>query len=111
MSFSQATITHTFNYADGTPASGQVRAKLTQRMTNGTSTVIPAELVANLNASGQLSLVLYANNDSGTVPSDTQWEITLAIQGMTPQVYLVTVSTGGGTVDLGTLLPGNEQVN
>ena len=108
MAFSTRTITHTFENADGTPASGTITFGLTKRITNGTTTIVPAEITANLNASGQLSQVLTANNDPGTLPADSMWRVDFRIA--TPgapvtETFYITVPTGAGTVDLGSLLP------
>lgn len=105
MSFSTATVTHSFQNADGTPASGSITFALTKRMTNGTTTIIPAEITANLNAQGQLSQALTANNDAGTVPADAEWAVTFRILGASMEEFFIVVPTGGGTVDLGSLLP------
>jgi len=108
--FSAATITHTFENADGTPASGSVTFTLTGRMTNGTTTMVPASVTANLNASGQMSQVLTSNVDPGTTPQDTQWRVDLRIQGAKEESFFIVVPSGGGSVDLGSLLPGAQQV-
>lgn len=108
MSFTQATITHTFLNPDGTPASGQIVFTLTKRMTNGTQSIVPGVTVtAALNASGQLSQTLYANDDTGTIPADSQWRAQIYVNNADDGPYFLTVPTGGGTVDLGTLLPAN----
>lgn len=112
MAFTQATITHTFQNADGTPASGAITFALTKRITNGTTTIIPAEITASLNANGQLSQALTANNDPGTTPQDSQWAVTFRITAPGAPVteeFFITVPTGGGTVDLGSLLPDQTQ--
>ena len=105
--FSTATISHTFTNPDGTPAAGSLTFQLTQRMTNGTTSVFPSEITANLNSSGQLSVELTANNDTGTIPTTAQWVVTIRLQGYSysTEQYVITVPTGGGSVDLGTLLP------
>lgn len=109
MSLTVQTITHTFLNADTTPASGTVSFRLSKRMTNGNTTVIPTTVVATLNASGQLSQALYANTDATTFPGDAQWIVTIRLlgpDGSHPEEYAITVpSTGGPTIDLGTLLP------
>lgn len=105
MSFTRATVTHTFENADGTPASGAVTFTLTKRMTNGTTTIVPSEITANLNSEGKLSQALTANDDPGTIPSDAQWRVDLRILGAPSEPYFITVPTGGGTADLGSLLP------
>lgn len=66
MSFSTATITHTFSNADQTPASGSIEFTLSDLMTNGTGTLVPASITANLNSSGQLSQPLTSNVDPAT---------------------------------------------
>lgn len=110
MSFSQATITHQFLNADGTPASGSITFWLTKAMTNGSTTMVPASITANLNGSGVLSQALTANADTGTVPTDAQWRVDLRILGAEEVTYSIIVPTGGGSVDLGALLPGAQQV-
>ncbi|GAC1535723.1 MAG: hypothetical protein NVS3B1_30050 [Marmoricola sp.] len=105
MPFSAATITHTFQNADLTPASGSITCRLSGRMTNGTTTIVPAEITANLNASGVLSQSLTSNVDVGTTPQNTEWQVDIRILGAQQETFSIIVPTGGGTVDLGTLLP------
>lgn len=105
MSFSQTTITHTFTNADGTPASGIVEFVLSKRITNGSTTIIPASVSAPLDATGHLSQTLTANDDPGTVPIDSQWRMDLRLQGADVETFWITVPAGTGTVDLGSLLP------
>lgn len=111
MSFSTATITHTYENADGTPASGQVKFTLTRAITNGSITIVPASITAALSSSGVLSQALTANNDSGTFPTDSQWQVYVEILGAKVEEYTILVPTGGGSIDLGTLLPSAQQVN
>lgn len=111
MAFTTPTLVHTFLNGDSTPASGKVTAQLTKRMTNSGTTIYPSEVTGTLNASGQLSLPLVANTDNGTVPNDVQWTITIRLQGLPTETFVITVPSGTGNVDLGTLLPGNEQVS
>ena len=110
MSFSQCTITHAVTNADDTPASGSITFTLSGRMTNGTTTIVPAAITANLNSSGQLSQALYSNVDTGTVPQDTNWRVDFRILGAEAETFFIIVPTGGGSVDLGSLLPGAQQV-
>ena len=111
MSFTTATITHLFSNADGTPASGSVTFNLTRRMTNGGTTVLPTEVTASLSGSGALSTTLTSNADSGTTPTDAQWRVTFRILGCDIEQFYITVPAGGGTIDLGALLPESPQVN
>lgn len=110
MSFTTATITHTFENADGTAASGAIQFSLTGRMTNGSTSIVPASITASLNGSGALSQVLTSNLDAATIPQDTQWRATFRIMGAEEETFVITVPAGGGTVDLGSLLPGAQQV-
>jgi hypothetical protein len=105
VSFSQATISHSFENADGTAASGSITFQLSKRITNGTTTIVPAEITANLNGSGALSQALTSNVDVGTVPSDSTWIVSMRILGASVEEFSIVVPTGGGTVDLGSLLP------
>lgn len=107
MSFSQATITHKFTNANLTPASGSIEFTLTKRMSQAGQTITPGSITATLDASGNLSQALTANNDAGTIPGDAQWRVDFRILGMDAESYFVTVPTGGGTIDLYTLLPQN----
>jgi hypothetical protein len=106
---SEATITHLFNNADRTPGSGQVEFSLTKRVTNGSISLVPSTITASLNASGELSQKLTANNDAGTVPGDSQWRVDFRILGASAETFYIVVPTGGGTVDLGSLLPKQPQ--
>lgn len=111
MSITTRTITHTFSNADGTAASGKVVFDLSAMITNGAQTIVPTDVTGTLDASGNLSVSLAANDDTGTVPTGTTWRVTLHILGYQPQTYIVTIpSAGTGTLDLGSLLPSAEQV-
>lgn len=111
MAFTQRTVTHQFTNADGTPASGSVTCVLTKRMTNSGQTVAPGEVTTSLSGSGAMSVSLFANNDTGTTPGDAEWAVTIRINGVKNEEYFVTVPTGSGSLDLGTLLPEAAQVN
>lgn len=104
MAFTSATVSHSVSNADLTAASGSIEFTLTKRMTNGTTTIVPASITANLSASGQLSQLLTANNDAGTTPGDAMWRVDFRILGAQQETFFITVPSGGGTVDLGTLL-------
>ena len=113
MAFTSITVTHTFLNADGTGAAGNVVWTLQNRMTNSTTSIMPAQpLTSTLNSSGALSQVLPANNDPATTPVGTMWQVTIAVNGCNPEQYAVIVpyNAVGGTVDLGTLLPEQQQV-
>lgn len=109
MSFSVATITHTFENADGTPASGSIEFTLTTRMTQPGVTILPASITANLSATGELSQALTSNQDPGTIPGDALWRIDLRLLGAPAEQFFISVPSGGGTIDLATLLPSNPE--
>lgn len=110
MSFSQATITHSFLNPDSSPASGSVVFTLEKRMTNGTQSIMPGVTITSaLDAQGNLSQSLYANDDTGTVPTDAQWRVDIRVGLEDDGPYFITVPSGGGTVDLGSLLPSQPQ--
>lgn len=112
MSFTVRTLTHGFTNADGTACSGKVTFDLTDVMTNGAATIVPSEVDAPLDSSGAISVSLAANDDTGTSPTGVQWRATFRILGAEDETYLITVpSAGSGAIDLGSLLPGESQVN
>ena len=111
MAFTQVTVTHTFQNPDGTAAAGTVRFSLSERMTNGTVSVMPAEPVtATLDASGNISVALPANDDTGTAPSTAHYDVTIDITGARTEEYAIVLSHTTTPVDLGTLLPSTSQV-
>lgn len=88
MSFSAATITHSFENADGTPASGTITFALTDIMTNGTISIVPAEISKQLDASGNLSQSLTSNLDPAV------WSLTGTATGGTFQLAIAGTDTG-----------------
>lgn len=107
MAFSQRTITHNFEAADGSGASGTLTFALTKRMSNGSTTIVPSEITATL-TNGALSQALTSNVDVGTVPQDSQWRVDFRITtsgAPLTETFWITVPTGPGSTDLGTLLP------
>lgn len=105
MALSTRTVTHQFKNPDTTPASGSVIFTLSKRMTNGTTSVVPGlPVTAMLDASGNLSQALYANNDAGTSPTDAQWRVDIRVGNEDSGPYFIVVPSGAGSVDLGTLL-------
>ena len=107
MAFGSCTVTHSFLNADKSPASGNIEFTLTQRITNGTTTLVPASITANLGSSGQLSQVLTPNNDTATIPQTSQWRVDFRVLGASEETFYITVPTNTASVDLGSLLPQN----
>ena len=111
--FTQATITHTFLNADDSVATGKLTFTLDDQMTNGTSTVMPTRFEVTLNGSGAFSQLLYSNVDPGTTPPppwQTRWRVDFHITGASQRTYWIEIPTGGGTIDLFTLIPSYPQV-
>ena len=110
MAFTTASVTHIFTNADTTPASGQVEFTLTKRIANGGTSIAPNSIVYALNSSGALNALLTSNVDAGTVPTDSQWRVDIRILGTEIETDYITVPSGGGSVDLASLLPSAQQV-
>lgn len=111
MAFTSSTITHTWKNSDNSAASGAIKFQLDRRITNGGTSIVPASPISvNLDAQGSISVSLVSNSDTGTTPTDSQWRVFVEVAGASVEEYSVTVPVGPGTVDLGTLLPGTEQV-
>lgn len=91
MPFSAPVITHSIENADGTAASGVVAFTLTQQMTNGTKTIVPAPISASLNGSGNISQALTSNFDFGTVPTGAQWRVDFRILGADQSSFFIVV--------------------
>lgn len=113
MAFTLVPVTHKFLNPDGSAASGTVRFSLSERMTNSGESIMPAEpITATLDGTGSINQPVPANDDSGTSPAATHWDVTIAITGARSEEYAIVVSSANGTnpVDLGTLLPNQSQV-
>jgi hypothetical protein len=107
VSFSEALIVHKFRNADGTPASGAVQFTLEKRITQAATgeTIVPSAITSNLNDSGELSQKLLSTEDAGTIPTDSRWRVDLRLLGDQEDTWFIKVPTGGGTINLATLLP------
>ena len=110
MSFTSASVTHQFFNADGTYASGAVTFTLTKRIANGGVSYAPNAVTYNLSTTGTLTAVLVSNSDASTVPTDSQWRVDIRVMGTELETDYIVVPAGGGSIDLGTLLPSAQQV-
>lgn len=82
-------------------------------MTNGAQSIMPSQPIHSaLDGSGLLSQSLPANDDPGTLPADTRWQVAINITGASEETYAIVVphAAAGGTADLGSLLPGDQPV-
>jgi hypothetical protein len=110
VSFSAASVTHSFENADGTPASGVIEFSLTARIANNGISIAPNSVTYALDSSGNLNALLTSNVDAATVPQTTQWRVDFRILGAPLETDFIIVPSGGGSVDLGSLLPAAQQV-
>jgi len=110
VAFTQITVTATYFESDGeTPATGTVTFLATgvMRDTSTNISVAPTEITATLDADGEISVLLTANNDDYTVPTGVTYEVTERIDGTAENKYFVAISktSPDGTVDLADLVP------
>ena len=107
MSLTYSTVTHQYQNADQTPASGTVEFTLSEAITNGSVTLVPGtHLSSQLDASGNLSQRLASTLDTGTISEGlAQWRVDERIAGAGVRSYDIAVPSGGVTVDLGALMP------
>jgi hypothetical protein len=105
VAFTKRKITHVITEPSGAAASGSVEFTLSHRVTNGAETIVPGSVSGALNASGELSVELPSNVDTGTTPGDSQYRVDFRITGAAPETFWIVVPTGPGTTDLGSLLP------
>lgn len=106
MAFTYATITHQFTNADSTPSSGTVEFSISQAMTNGGVTIVPAAHVSStLSSAGVLSQQLASTQDAGTFPTGCFWRVDFRIAGATTEAFYTPIPSGGVSIDLGSLMP------
>lgn len=108
MSFTVVTVTASYQNEDGTPAAGTVQFQLTEPISNGGTISYHTPLTVTLNASGQLSVPLVANDDTDTTPQGSQYVVIERVTSASNREYTVSVphAAPGGTVDLAALQPG-----
>lgn len=114
MAFTPITVTGEFLSATGEAGSGRITflATSTMRQPAENITVAPTEVTATLSASGTFSVVLYATNDTGTVPQGVTYEVTERIRGASLNKYFISIDKDaiGGVVDLADLVPNIDPV-
>jgi len=85
VSFTTITITTTEIRPNGEPAQGTVTATLSEPITNGTTTIDPTPILAELNGEGKLkaqsgeAFTLVANDDTGTTPEGSEYTFLIEI--------------------------------
>jgi hypothetical protein len=110
MAFTQILVTGTFLESDGeTPASGTVTFVATNVMrdTSTNQSVVPTEIVAELDVNGEISVLLTATNDLFTTPKGTLYEVTERLDDAAENKYFISIDRNAisGTVDLADLVP------
>lgn len=105
--FTQVLLTGSFT-TGGQPASGTLTFTLTQAMASGGSLQPPAPVTVTLDAEGSFSIALAANDDPTTVPQGVRYGVTEQIVGAQPRDYFITIPHTAATVDLSTLMPGEQ---
>lgn len=108
MAFTDVTVTGTYHTEAGAPASGTVTFTLSEPITNSGVTVAAVPVEATLDASGGLSQVLPANDDTDTAPAGSTYVVIEDITGAPTRTYTIVVPSAatGGTVTLAELMPG-----
>jgi hypothetical protein len=104
--FTEVVVTGTFTGSGGEPASGTLTFTLTQAMTSGDVVAPPKPIVATLNEEGGFTVVLYANDDTATVPQGVRYGVTEEIVGAQPRDYYIRVSHTVSPADIAMLAPG-----
>lgn len=90
----------------GTPSQGSVTFRPNQRWVRGTTgeTVVPDPLVAELDATGAVSVRLAATDDAGFLPGTRSWGVTEMIDGQTHR-YSIFLSGSPSVQSLGLIAP------
>lgn len=109
MAFSPIVVTGKFEDVQGNPQKGLVRFRLTAPMIDSTDNlIVPAtDHIAALNATGQISIVLLATDDTTTLPVGLGYVVTEEIWGAAAHQYTVAIphTAPGATIDLADLAP------
>lgn len=114
MAFTLIAVTGTYLLPTGLPASGSVSFTLTAPMRDAVSdvTITPQEQVVALNASGSISINLYANDDDSTVPDGVTYEVNERLNETGYNKYFFTLNSNSpdGTFDLADVVPNTEPI-
>lgn len=110
MAFTTVTVTGTYvETGTGNPLSGRVTFLLTAplRQPQNNLTVGPTLITETLDENGQISVDLYATNDTQTEPLGVTYEVTERISGSALNKYFISLDKDSilGTVDLADLAP------
>lgn len=104
MSFTPVTLTLGYGNADGTTPTGTVTFTPTAAMANG-GTIAPIEPKTVSLVGGAATVVLNANDDTGTAPAGSGYAVVESIVGAPQRTYQITLSKNQTAVNLAALAP------
>lgn len=114
MAFTLIEVLGTYLLPTGQPASGSVSFTLTAPMRDSSTdiTIAPSEQVVALDASGSISINLYANDDPTTQPDGVTYEVNERINETGYNKYFITInhSSPGGQFNLADVTPNYEPI-
>lgn len=114
MAFTLITVTGTYRLPTGAPASGSVSFTLTAPMRDASTnvTITPQEQIVALNASGSISINLYANDDTTTQPDGVTYEVNERLNETGYNKYFITINKDSpdGIYDLADVVPNYEPI-
>lgn len=103
-SFTHITLTRDYRLATGEAPTGLVYFTPSAWLVNNTVIVVPAAVPAALDSEGRIQIHLAANNDPGTVPVGSCYQVLEQIIGQPNRSYKVTVPYDDGlAIDLASL--------
>lgn len=103
MAFTVVTITQDYDLADGVEPSGQVTFTPTYPRTNSGKVIPAAPVTRRLDPSGQISIDLAANTDSGTLPTGTAYKVDELINSVARSYYVTIPHDQGSSLVLADL--------
>jgi NADPH:quinone reductase-like Zn-dependent oxidoreductase len=105
MAITQVTVNGTLKGTGGAAAVGTVAFQLSQQITDGAGTVVSDDPVTvNLSTGGTFSVVLYANDDSTTLPQGTTYKVTFDVNG-TVWYQTIVLPHATSPVDISSIVP------
>lgn len=97
-------VTAHYQLRDGTSATGSVRFSSPQIVLLDGTIILPVDVVAALDGSGAIDVLLPCTNDPAISPTGWTWLVEERIAGAGRRFYMA-VDIGGGDIDLATVAP------
>jgi hypothetical protein len=92
--------------ADESLANGQIGFQLLQPIGDGSTTIVSTNPIYATITNGAFSAVVYANNDPGTIPANTAYQVTFVVDNQQwSAFYIIPYNATLGTVNIASLLP------